>query len=158
MKWILSAISLLLFCGCTHIETPHHVGDKLELIRDVYVVEHAGKSLPDITVNIETKSKWVWPNFPIEVSETNIGETHLEKKIVGVLRAGTVLEIKRVDLVDGGAHVYKYLFLNNIQTGAVYDLTDNRLIDTSDITDGLMYSLTPLVFKPIPKLGDGKER
>jgi hypothetical protein len=158
MKWILSAISLLLFCGCTHIETPHHVGDKLELIRDVYVVEHVGKSLPDITVNIKSKNKGIWEGFPVEVSEENIGECIGRNKIVGVLKAGTVLEVLKFDLEDRVGDINNPILMKNIPAGAVYDLSNNGLVDFIATRNKVECALTPLVFKPIPKLGDGKER
>jgi hypothetical protein len=148
MKFFVFLIGFFVLCGCVHVETPHHVGDRLELLYDVYLIQSADRSLPDITVNIKTKSKWAWPNFPVEVSEANIGKTYLEKKIVGILRAGNVLEIKRMDLVNGGGHIYKYVFLKNTQTGAVYDLTDNKLIDVYETADGFRFILSPLVFSP----------
>ncbi len=147
MKYLFGVIGLLILCGCVQVYTPHHVGDKLELIRDVYVVEHAGKPLPDITVNIKSKNKGVWEGFPVEVSEENIGECIGRNKIIGVLKTGTVLEILKFDLEDRVGDINNPILMKNILTGTVYDLSNNGLVDFIATRDKVECVLTPLVFK-----------
>lgn len=149
MKLFISLIGLFILCGCAHVYTPYRVGDKLELIRDVYLLEEPGKSFPNMTVNIKSKSKGVWYGFPVEVSEKNIGKYHVDIKIVGILKAETVLEILKFDLNDAVDYTYTSILLRNVITGEKYDLSNNRLVDSYSTKEGIEYVLTPLVFKPL---------
>jgi len=149
VKYLLGVIGLLVLCGCVQIHTPHRVGSKLELVRDVYLIEYAGKSLPDITVNIKSKSKGVWEGFPTKVSEENIGKYFGRNEVVGVLKAGTVLEILKFDLEDKVGDINNPILMKNILTGAVYDLSNNGLVDFIATRNKVECILTPLVFKPV---------
>ena len=150
MKYLSSTIVLLLLCGCTHLATPHRVGDRVELVRDVYLtVGRRDRAFPEVTVNIKTKNKEVWEWFPVVVSEDNIGKSFLGENIVGVLKAGTVLRIEKFELTDAVDYIYNPIFMKNVNTGAMYDLSNSRLVDSYDTADGLLYSLSPLVFKPL---------
>jgi hypothetical protein len=150
MKLLIGLFGLLSLFGCVHVETPHQIGDRVELTRDVYLIECKNKSLTDIGVQINSNEKREFVNLPPTVDPKNIGESFLGDKVVGILKAGTILEILQFDFVGGVDYTRKNVLLKNIRTEAMYDLSDNNsLIDVRRIADGNEFFLTPFVFGPI---------
>jgi hypothetical protein len=147
MKLLIGLFGLLSLFGCVHVETPHQIGDRVELTRDVYLIECKNKSLPDIGVNISSKEITIGQYLPKNVSKNNIGKSFLKRKIVGVLSSGTVLEVTKFDLKYGVDFTHTDVLLKNLITGDAYDLSNSILIDVTNTESGMIFFLTPHVFR-----------